>query len=130
MNQYGMKPLARIVAQATVGVDPKIMGIGPVPAVKKVLERANMKIEDIGMFELNEAFAAQSLAVIGELGIDHSKVNVTGGAIALGHPLGATGGRILTTLVHGMKRTNTKYGIATLCMGGGLGGATLLELCE
>ena len=100
------------------------------PAVRKVLEKAGLTLDDIGMIELNEAFAAQSLAVIRELGLDMAKVNVSGGAIAMGHPLGATGGRILTTLVHGMKRTRTRYGIATLCMGGGQGGATLLELAD
>ena len=121
--------MAKLVGQAIVGVDPRLMGIGPVPAVRKVLAKTGLKLEDIGLFELNEAFAAQSLAVINELGLDRSRVNVNGGAIALGHPLGATGARILTTLVHGMKRTGTRYGIATLCMGGGQGGATLLELC-
>lgn len=130
VKELGVKPMARIVGQAIVGVDPRLMGIGPVPAVRKVLAKAGMKLEDIGMIELNEAFAAQSVAVINELGLDRSKVNVSGGAIALGHPLGATGSRILTTLVHGMKRTGTKYGIATLCMGGGQGGATLLELVD
>ena len=109
---------------------PASWGIGPVPAVRKVLEKAGLTLDDIGMIELNEAFAAQSLAVIRELGLDMAKVNVSGGAIAMGHPLGATGGRILTTLVHGMKRTRTRYGIATLCMGGGQGGATLLELAD
>lgn len=102
--------MARIEAHAIVGVDPRIMGIGPVPAVRKVLEKAGLTLDDIGMIELNEAFAAQSLAVIRELGLDMAKVNVSGGAIAMGHPLGATGGRILTTLVHGMKRTRTRYG--------------------
>lgn len=95
-----------------------------------MLAKTGLTLDDIGMIELNEAFAAQSLAVINELGLDRSKVNVSGGAIALGHPLGATGSRILTTLVHGMKRTHTKYGIATLCMGGGQGGAVLLELVD
>ena len=130
MKELGYKPMAKIIAHSIVGVDPRLMGIGPVPAVRKVLEKTGLKLEDIGMFELNEAFAAQSLAVINELGLDKSKVNVSGGAIAMGHPLGATGARILTTLVHGMKRTGTKYGIATLCMGGGQGGAVLLELAE
>lgn len=116
VKELGVKPMARIVAHAIVGVDPRIMGIGPVPAVRKVLEKAGLTLDDIGMIELNEAFAAQSLAVIRELGLDMAKVNVSGGAIAMGHPLGATGGRILTTLVHGMKRTRTRYGIATLCM--------------
>jgi len=129
LKELGLKPMARIVAQAAAGVDPRLMGIGPVSAVRKVLAKAGMTIDDIGLMELNEAFAAQSLAVIRELGIDHSRVNINGGAIALGHPLGATGARILTTLIYNMRRTNTKYGIATLCMAGGLGGATLLELC-
>ena len=129
VRELGVKPMAKLVGQAIVGVDPRLMGIGPVPAVRKVLAKTGLKLEDIGLFELNEAFAAQSLAVINELGLDRSRVNVNGGAIALGHPLGATGARILTTLVHGMKRTGTRYGIATLCMGGGQGGATLLELC-
>ncbi len=128
--ELGRKPMARIAAHSIVGVDPRLMGIGPIPAVRKVLEKSGLKLEDIGMIELNEAFAAQSLAVIQELGLDRSRVNISGGAIALGHPLGATGARILTTLVHGMKRTGTKYGIATLCMGGGQGGAVLLELTE
>ncbi|MCC8059510.1 MAG: thiolase family protein [Clostridiales bacterium] len=127
VRELGVKPMARIVSQAIVGVDPRLMGIGPVPAVRKVLAKTGLQLEDIGLFELNEAFAAQSLAVIQELGLDRSKVNINGGAIALGHPLGATGARILTTLVHSMKRTGTRYGIATLCMGGGQGGAILLE---
>ncbi len=130
VKELGVKPMAKIVGQAIVGVDPRLMGIGPVPAVRKVLEKTGMTLDQIGMFELNEAFAAQSLAVINELGLDQSQVNISGGAIALGHPLGATGARILTTLVHGMKRTGTRYGIATLCMGGGQGGATLLELVD
>ena len=130
VRELGVKPMAKIIGQAIVGVDPKLMGIGPVSAVRKVLAKTGLQLDDIGMIELNEAFAAQSLAVINELGLDRSRVNVSGGAIALGHPLGATGARILTTLVHGMKRTGTKYGIATLCMGGGQGGATLLELCD
>lgn len=130
VRELGVKPMAKIVSHALAGVDPKLMGIGPIPAVRKVLAKAGLKLEDIDLFELNEAFAAQSLAVINELGLDRNKVNISGGAIALGHPLGATGARILTTLVHGMKRTGARYGIATLCMGGGQGGATLLELCE
>ncbi len=130
VRELDLRPMAKIIGQAIVGVDPRYMGIGPVPAVRKVLKKAGMTLDQIGMVELNEAFAAQSLAVINELGLDRAKVNVNGGAIAMGHPLGATGARILTTLVHGMRRTGTKYGIATLCMGGGQGGATLLELCE
>ena len=130
VKELGVKPMAKIIGQVAVGVDPKIMGIGPVPATRKALEKTGLKLEDIGIVELNEAFAAQSLAVIRELGLDRSKVNVSGGAIALGHPLGATGARILTTLVHGMKRTGSRYGLATLCMGGGQGSATVLELVE
>lgn len=130
VKELGLKPMAKVIGQAVAGVDPKLMGIGPVPAVRKVLEKAELTIDQVGMFELNEAFAAQSLAVINELGLDRSKVNVNGGAIALGHPLGATGARLLVTLVHGMKRTGTRYGVATLCMAGGQGGATLLELCQ
>ena len=130
LAELGLKPMAKVVAHTIVGVDPRLMGIGPVPAVRKLLEKTGLSLDDIGMVELNEAFAAQSLAVIRELGLDPAKVNVSGGAIAMGHPLGATGARILTTLVHGMKRTHTKYGIATLCMGGGQGGAILLELAE
>lgn len=129
-RELGVKPMARIVAQASVGVDPRIMGVGPVGAFRKVLEKSGLKREDVGMVELNEAFASQSLAVIRALGLDRAIVNVSGGAIALGHPLGATGSRILTTLVHGMKRTHTRYGVAMLCMGGGLGGAALLELMD
>ena len=122
------KPLARIVDWAASGVSPEIMGIGPVPAVKKLLERTKLTLEDIGLIELNEAFASQALAVIRELGLDMNKVNVNGGAIALGHPLGATGAKIMTTLMYEMKRRDVKRGIATLCIGGGQGMAILLEL--
>jgi acetyl-CoA C-acetyltransferase len=123
----GVKPLARIVDWAAVGVSPEIMGIGPVPAVKKLLERTGKSIEEIDLFELNEAFASQALAVIRELGLDSEKVNVNGGAIALGHPVGATGARIVTTLLYELKRRNLRYGIATLCVGGGQGMAILIE---
>lgn len=123
----GVKPLARIVDWAAVGVSPEIMGIGPVPAVKKLLERTGKSIEEIDLFELNEAFASQALAVIRELGLDQEKVNVNGGAIALGHPVGATGARIVTTLLFELKRRNQRYGIATLCVGGGQGMAILIE---
>ncbi|WP_404328974.1 thiolase family protein [Mesobacillus maritimus] len=123
----GVKPLARIVDWAAVGVSPEIMGIGPVPAVKKLLERTGKSIEEIDLFELNEAFASQALAVIRELGLDQEKVNVNGGAIALGHPVGATGARIVTTLLYELKRRNQRYGIATLCVGGGQGMAILIE---
>ena len=123
-----LKPLARIVTSASAGVPPRVMGIGPVPAVKKALERAGLQIQDIGLMELNEAFAVQSLAVIEDLGIDPALVNVNGGAIAIGHPLGCSGARLVTTLVHEMKnRGNVKYGIATLCVGVGQGEATVIE---
>ena len=130
VKELGIKPIAKVVGHAITGVDPRYMGIGPVSAVQKLVKKTGIGLDQVGMVELNEAFAAQSLAVIRELGLDQEKVNVSGGAIALGHPLGATGARILTTLVHGMKRTGTKYGIACLCMGGGLGGATMLELVD
>jgi acetyl-CoA C-acetyltransferase len=126
-KQVGTPPLARILAYVSTGVDPAIMGMGPVPAVRKVLERANLKTSDIDLFELNEAFAVQSLAVIRELGIDPAKVNVNGGAVALGHPIGASGARILTTLVYALKARNLRYGIASLCIGGGMGIAMAVE---
>jgi 3-oxoadipyl-CoA thiolase len=123
-----VKPLARIVTSASAGVPPRVMGIGPVPATRKALERAGLKIQDIGLMELNEAFAVQSLAVIEDLGIDPELVNVNGGAIAIGHPLGCSGARLVTTLVHEMKnRGNVKYGVATLCVGVGQGEATVVE---
>ena len=123
-----LKPLARIVTSASAGVPPRIMGIGPVPATKKALERAGLNIQDIGLMELNEAFAIQSLAVIEDLGVDPELVNVNGGAIAIGHPLGCSGARLMTTLVHEMKnRGNVKYGVATLCVGVGQGEATVVE---
>jgi acetyl-CoA acetyltransferase len=124
--------MARVVASAVAGVPPRVMGYGPVPATKKALERANLSIEDIRLIELNEAFAIQSLAVIEDLGLDPEIVNVNGGAIALGHPLGCSGARILTTLFHEMKRRAAKerkpyYGLATLCVGVGQGEATIVE---
>ena len=123
-----LKPLARIVTSASAGVPPRVMGIGPVPATKKALERAGLKIQDIGLMELNEAFAVQSLAVIEDLSIDPELVNVNGGAIAIGHPLGCSGARLVTTMVHEMKkRGNVKYGVATLCVGVGQGEATVIE---
>jgi acetyl-CoA C-acetyltransferase len=126
-KQVGTPPLARILGYVSTGVDPAIMGMGPVPAVRKVLERADLKISDIDLFELNEAFAVQSLAVIRELGIDPAKVNVNGGAVALGHPIGASGARILTTLVYALKARNLRYGVASLCIGGGMGIAMAVE---
>lgn len=123
-----LKPLARIVTSASAGVPPRVMGIGPVHATKKALERAGLKMQDIGLMELNEAFAVQSLAVIEDLGIDPELVNVNGGAIAIGHPLGCSGARLVTTLVHEMKnRGNVKYAMATLCVGVGQGEATVIE---
>ncbi len=126
--EFGLHPIAKIVDWAAVGVSPEVMGIGPVPAVKKLLARTGYSLDDIGLIELNEAFASQALAVIRELGLDPEKVNVNGGAIALGHPLGATGAKILTTLLHEMVRRQEKRGIATLCIGGGQGMALLVEL--
>ena len=123
----GTRPLARILAYASTGVDPKIMGIGPVPAVRKVLERAGLEIGDIDLFELNEAFAAQSVAVARALNLDASKVNVNGGAIALGHPIGASGARVLTTLVYALRARRLRYGVAALCIGGGMGIAMAVE---
>src|SRR5258706_243072 len=120
-----LKPLARIVASASAGVPPRVMGYGPIPATKKALQRANLKIKDIGLIELNEAFAVQSLAVMEDLELNPEIVNVNGGAIAIGHPLGCSGARLVTTLVHEMKnRGNVKYGVATLCVGVGQGEAT------
>jgi acetyl-CoA C-acetyltransferase len=123
----GTPALARILAYASAGVDPMIMGMGPVPAVRRVLARANLTADRVDLFELNEAFAVQSLAVTRELGLDPQKVNVHGGAIALGHPIGASGARILTTLVHALRARQLRYGVAALCIGGGMGLAMALE---
>jgi acetyl-CoA C-acetyltransferase len=122
-----LKPLARIIGYGVAGVDPKIMGIGPVPAVKKLLARTGMKLEDFDLVELNEAFAAQVLACLRDLPMDPDKVNVNGGAIALGHPIGCTGSRIVTTLVHEMHKRKVRYGLATLCISGGMGIALGVE---
>ena len=124
----GAKPRARIVSYASSGVDPKIMGIGPVPAVRKALDKAGLRADDIDLFELNEAFAAQSLAVLRELKLDPARVNVNGGAIALGHPIGASGARILVTLLHALQARGCKRGLASLCIGGGQGVAMIVEL--
>ena len=123
----GLKPLARIASWAHAGVPPEIMGTGPIPATKKALEKAGWKVGDLDLIESNEAFAAQSLSVLRELGLDPDKVNVNGGAIAIGHPIGASGARILTTLLHEMNRSGAKKGLATLCVGGGMGVAMTLE---
>ena len=127
-HALGQKPMARILAGAAAGVHPRVMGLGPVPAVRKALQRAGLSIEDIGLVELNEAFAVQALAVMHELGLSHEITNVNGGAIALGHPLGCSGARILTTLVYEMQRRNVRYGVATLCVGVGQGEACVVEL--
>lgn len=127
VREHGWKPLARIVTSAVAGVEPQRMGIGPVHATRKALKRAGLSLDDIDLIELNEAFAAQSLACIKELGLDRAKVNVNGGAIALGHPLGCSGARILTSLVHEMQRRDARYGLATMCIGVGQGIATVVE---
>jgi acetyl-CoA acyltransferase len=123
----GIKPLARFVAYATAGVPPDVMGIGPVAAIPKVLKQAGLKLENIDLIELNEAFAVQALAVIRELGLDTAKVNVNGGAIALGHPLGCTGSKLTATLLYEMRRRNARYGMVTMCVGGGMGAAGIYE---
>jgi 3-oxoadipyl-CoA thiolase len=123
----GLKPIARVIATAVAGVDPSVMGLGPIPATRKALARAGLTVADLDLVELNEAFASQSVACIRELGLDPARVNVDGGAIALGHPLGASGGRLITTLVHGLRRTGGRYGLASMCIGVGQGIATLVE---
>jgi acetyl-CoA C-acetyltransferase len=126
-QELGRKPLARILSYVSTGVDPMIMGMGPVPAIRKVLDRAGLKMDDVDLFELNEAFAVQSLAVVRELKIDPAKVNVHGGAIALGHPIGASGARVLTTLAYALRAQKKKYGVASLCIGGGMGIAMAIQ---
>jgi 3-oxoadipyl-CoA thiolase len=123
----GLRPMARIVATAVAGVDPAVMGLGPIPATRKALDRAGLRVEDLDLVELNEAFASQSVACVRELGLDMDRVNLDGGAIALGHPLGASGGRLITSLVHGLRRSGGRYGLATMCIGVGQGIATLVE---
>ncbi len=126
-REKGLTPMATVESYASVGVEPRVMGIGPIPATRKALERAQLQTDDIDLYELNEAFAAQSLAVRQELDLPEEKVNLHGGAIALGHPIGASGGRILVTLLHEMKRRNLERGVATLCVGGGQGIATVVR---
>ncbi|MDH7554092.1 MAG: acetyl-CoA C-acetyltransferase [Spirochaetota bacterium] len=126
-SELGLKPLARIAGNAFAGVEPHLMGYGPVPAVQKLLKKTGKKLDDIDLIELNEAFAAQYLACEKGLGLDRSKVNVNGSGIALGHPVGCTGARIIVSLIYEMKKRNAKWGIATLCVGGGMGGAVLIE---
>jgi acetyl-CoA acetyltransferase family protein len=123
----GLRPMVRIVATAVAGVHPDVMGIGPVPAVRKVLARADLGVDDLDVVEINEAFASQSVACMDELGLDADRVNPNGGAIALGHPLGASGARLLTMLVHELVRTGGRYGLATMCIGVGQGIATVVE---
>jgi acetyl-CoA C-acetyltransferase len=126
-KKRGIEPLARIASWANAGVEPEIMGTGPIPASRKALAKAGWTVSDLDLIESNEAFAAQSLCVVKELGLDPAKVNVNGGAIAIGHPIGASGARILTTLVHEMKARGAKKGLATLCVGGGMGVALCVE---
>jgi 3-oxoadipyl-CoA thiolase len=127
VKKYQLRPMAKIISMAVAGVDPAIMGIGPVPATQKALQRAGLSVADLDLVELNEAFASQSIACIKDLGLNTSKVNVNGGAIAIGHPLGCSGVRISTTLLHEMKRRNAKYGLATMCVGVGQGAAVIYE---
>ena len=127
VSKYNLRPMARIVSMAVAGVDPSIMGVGPVPATRKALQRAGLTVNDLDLIELNEAFASQSIACIHDLGLDLEKVNVNGGAIALGHPLGCSGVRISTTLLHEMRRRGVKYGMATMCVGVGQGAAVIYE---
>jgi acetyl-CoA acyltransferase len=127
MNELGLQPMARLVGYAVAGVAPELMGIGPAASIPKALKQTGLQLKDIGLIELNEAFAAQALAVIRELGIDESIVNVNGGAIALGHPLGCTGAKLTATLLHEMKRRNVRYGIVTMCIGGGMGATGIFE---
>lgn len=127
VKQYNLTPMARVVSRGVAGVDPAIMGVGPVPATQKAVQRAGLNMSDIGLFELNEAFASQSIACVRDLGINPEIVNVNGGAIALGHPLGCSGARISTTLLHEMKKRNVRYGIATMCIGVGQGVAVVYE---
>ena len=129
-RELGLRPMARVLATAVAGVDPALMGIGPIPASRKALERAGIDVADLDLVELNEAFASQSLVCIDELGLDPAKVNVNGGAIALGHPLGMSGGRLITMLAHELRRTGGRYGLATMCIGVGQGIATIIERIE
>ena len=129
-RELGLRPMARVVSTAVAGVDPAVMGIGPIPATRKALDRAGIGAADLDLIELNEAFAAQSIVCIDELGLDPDRVNVNGGAIALGHPLGMSGGRLITMLVHELRRTGGRYGLATMCIGVGQGIATIVERIE
>jgi acetyl-CoA C-acetyltransferase len=130
VKKFQLKPLARVIAAAVAGVDPAYMGIGPVPATQKALKRAGLSVKDLDLIELNEAFASQSIACIRDLDLNPQKVNVNGGAIALGHPLGCSGTRISTTLIYEMRRRNAHHGLATMCVGVGQGAAVVYELVE
>jgi acetyl-CoA acetyltransferase family protein len=129
-RELGLRPMARVVSTAVAGVDPAVMGVGPVPATRKALERAGITVEDLDLVELNEAFGSQSIVCINELGLNPDRVNVNGGAIALGHPLGMSGGRLITMLAHELRRTGGRYGLATMCIGVGQGIATVIERTE
>jgi acetyl-CoA C-acetyltransferase len=129
-RELGVEPLGAFVGSAVAGVDPRVMGIGPVPAVRKLLGRIGLEPGDLDLVELNEAFASQSLAVIRDLGLDEERVNVNGGAIALGHPLGMSGARLVVTLLHELRRRGGRYGLATMCVGVGQGAAALFERSE
>ena len=126
-EQAGLRPRARILSCAVAGVDPAYMGLGPIPATRKASQRAGLRVDDLDLVELNEAFAAQSLPCMRELGLDPERVNVNGGAIAIGHPLGCSGARLMTTLLHELERRNGRYGLATMCIGVGQGIATIIE---
>ena len=130
VKEYNLEPIARLVDYAVAGVPPRIMGIGPIEAIPKVCKQAGLKIEDIDLFELNEAFASQSLAVIRTLGLNAEKINVNGGAIALGHPLGCSGAKLSVQLIHEMRRRKSKYGMVTMCVGTGQGAAGIIELLK
>jgi len=128
VNELGLKPVARLVSYAVVGIEPRYMGVGPIEAIPKAIEKAGLKLEDINLFELNEAFASQSLAVIREVGLNPDIVNVNGGALALGHPLGCSGAKLTVQIIHELKRRNQKYGVVTMCIGTGQGAAGVIEI--
>ena len=127
MLQAGLKPMGKIIAWANGGVDPAYMGLGPIPAIRKALKKANLTIDQIDIIELNEAFASQSIACVRELGVNMDKCNMYGGGISLGHPIGCTGARLVTTALYAMKRQNLRYGLISMCIGGGMGLAAILE---
>jgi acetyl-CoA C-acetyltransferase len=128
VEKHGLKPMARIVSTAVTGVEPEVMGLGPILAMQTALQKANLQLADMGLVEINEAFAAQVLGVLREVPVPLEKLNVNGGGVALGHPIGCSGARILVTLLHEMKRRNSRYGLASLCVGGGMGSATIVEM--